>query len=43
MREDLQVRLAHTSGGLLARSLHRLRYLVRTQRTRFSLPGATHA
>lgn len=43
MREDLQVRLAHSSGSPLARSLHRLRYLVRTQRARFSLPGATHA
>ncbi len=43
MREDLQVRLAHSGGGPLVRSLHRLRYLVRIQRARLSLPRATHA
>ena len=43
MREDLQVRLAHAGGGPLGRTLHRLRYLVRRQRARLSLPGATHA
>lgn len=43
MREDLQVRLAHASGGLPMRAVHILRYLVRRQRARFSLPGALHA
>ncbi len=43
MREDLQVRLAHAGGGPLGRTLYRLRYLVRRQRARLSLPGATHA
>ncbi len=43
MREDLQVRLAHTQGGLPVRALHILRYLVRRQRARLSLPGAPYA
>ncbi len=43
MREDLQVRLAHASGGLPMRAVHILRYLVRRQRARLSLPGALNA
>ncbi len=43
MREDLQVRLAHAGGGLPVRALHILRYLVRRQRARLSLPGVLHA
>lgn len=43
MREDLQVRLAHAGGGPLTRMLHVLRYLVRRQRARLSLPGALYA
>lgn len=43
MREDLQVRLAYAGGGPLARALHILRYLVRRQRARLSLPGALYA
>lgn len=43
MLEDLRVRLSHTSGGPLARGLHIVRYLVRRQRARLSLPGAMHA
>lgn len=43
MREDLQMRLAHAEGGVLARALHVLRYLVRRQRARLSLPGVPHA
>ncbi len=43
MREDLQVRLAHAGRNPLTRALHILRYLVRRQRARLSLPGALHA
>ncbi len=43
MEEDLRVRLAHTGFHPLARAMHLLRYVVRRQRARLSLPGAAHA
>jgi glycosyltransferase involved in cell wall biosynthesis len=43
MLEDLRVRLAHTGFHPLARAMHVLRYLVRRQRARASLPGGRHA
>jgi glycosyltransferase involved in cell wall biosynthesis len=43
MLEDLRVRLAHTGMHPLARAMHVIRYLVRRQRTRLSLPGGGHA
>lgn len=43
MREDLQVRLAHTGFHPIERAAHRLRYLVRRQRSRVSAAGASHA
>ncbi len=43
MREDLQVRLAHTGCDPLGRAAHLLRYAVRRQRARLSLSGAGHA
>ncbi len=43
MREDLQVRLAHTGRDPFARAAHWLRYAVRRQRARLSLPGVHHA
>jgi glycosyltransferase involved in cell wall biosynthesis len=43
MREDLQVRLAHTGWNPFARLAHLLRYAVRRQRTRRLLPEAHHA
>ena len=43
MQEDLRVRLAHTGFHPLARAMHLMRYVVRRQRARHSLPGAQHA
>ncbi len=43
MLEDLRVRLAHTGFHPLARAMHVLRYVVRRQRARLSLPGGKHA
>lgn len=43
MREDLQVRLAHTGFDPLARSMHLLRYVVRRQRARFNRAEVVHA
>jgi glycosyltransferase involved in cell wall biosynthesis len=43
MQEDLCVRLAHTGFDPLARALHLLRYAVRRQRTRHTLPDTQHA
>ncbi len=43
MQEDLRVRLKHTGFHPIARAMHLLRYVVRRQRARLSLPGAQHA
>ncbi len=43
MQEDLRVRLAHTGFHPFAQGMHLLRYAVRRQRARLSLPGAQHA
>ena len=43
MQEDLRVRLAHTGFHPMARAMHLLRYVVRRQRARHSLPGTQHA
>jgi glycosyltransferase involved in cell wall biosynthesis len=43
MLEDLRVRLAHTGFHPMARAMHVLRYVVRRQRARLSLPGGTNA
>lgn len=43
MLEDLRVRLAHTGFHPLAQAMHVLRYLVRRQRARLSLPGGSNA
>ena len=43
MREDLQVRLQHSSSNPLTRSLHLARYCVRRQRAMHSLNGGHDA
>ncbi|MCM0045116.1 MAG: glycosyltransferase [Burkholderiaceae bacterium] len=43
MLEDLRVRLVHTGFHPMARAMHVLRYVVRRQRARLSLPGGTNA